>query len=329
MISRNFETMEFGDFDDDLFSEEKPEKNIDEHYEARFCNPEWFQSDSAHQISEEEYINLIRYQADYHYLRKEYGKAAKKFEIILRTVHSNNSTTNREVYEGIARCYLHLGQAEDALKNAHMLDSLSHTVDHVTVSSSLLVNVYLSCDAYKSALCTGFRLLSLHPYNSDIWLKQAYIYSLVYRLDLPFVKLHFTKLEQLDKKGALEHNEEVKNKTGETGIQMTAVSLIRAQIILHSVKNTALGFSCEFNAKFQEIIRKDLAVIPVSKAFLDIAYKHVENEVYSCKDRDPPKDFVDRGSSQFCDELSSEYVQNDNLDGYERRWFHWLNDITS
>ncbi|KAK7063190.1 hypothetical protein SK128_025509 [Halocaridina rubra] len=181
--------MEFADFDDDLFLEERQRNNIDEEYAARYCEDSWFLKATPEcLVSEEDNLSVLKYSADYLFYKKEYENAISKYEEILSVLPTSNTTVRRECYEGIARSFIKCGQPEKAVAYAVKLHSTSKTQEQATVSCSVLIDANIAAEKYVAALEISQMMVSLHPYHADAWLKLGYIYAGIYGVEVPCVK---------------------------------------------------------------------------------------------------------------------------------------------
>lgn len=178
-------SMEFADLDDDLFSKERQRNSIDEEYSARFCHHHWFLEVTPDLlVSEEDNLSVAKYSADYFFFKKDYGAAVEKYEGVLSILPVANTTVRRECYEGIARSYIKMGMPNKAVEFAEKMHKTSKTMEQTTVSSSVLIDTNIAAENYPEALSASQLLVSLHPFNSDVWLKLACVYAYLYDIKL-------------------------------------------------------------------------------------------------------------------------------------------------
>ncbi|CAL4129295.1 unnamed protein product [Meganyctiphanes norvegica] len=336
--------MEFGDFDDDLFAEERQKVAIDEQYSARFCDPGWFQKDfSEDQISKEDELSLRKYEAEYFFWKKDYKDAVTKYEEALELTKSNNTATHRECYEGLVRCFIKIGENCKAVKYATKLHESSKNDDQRTVSFSVLIEAHLAAGDLSQALTAAQSLVTLHGANSDVWLKLGYVYSCIYGITLPQVEtiLNNHKIKKTENISTMNCtlgcmcSEVCKNKTKlisnnqnyEKGLKIIASCLYRCTTILKSTHHTAVGFSKDINEKCREKVKADIDALNLSDSMKLAVIPKVKEDVYgpnyiSREDiiESQNTDFVDRGSSKFQNDEKDSQVE-ELLCDFEKKWF--------
>ncbi|KAG8187659.1 hypothetical protein JTE90_005511 [Oedothorax gibbosus] len=181
--------MEFGaDFDDDFFEEPKERHlNGPAKYEPKVFKPLWFMDTDSNQKSEEEdALHALKHQADHHYSRKCYSKAAETYERCLGMVPPGTNTTwRREFMENIARAHLNMGQPEKALEWSFELDKSSCNADQKIVSMNLLAAVCHKLKKYAEELEALHCCLEAHKLCPEFWQRLALCYAGLFKLRLP------------------------------------------------------------------------------------------------------------------------------------------------
>ncbi|MED6274386.1 hypothetical protein CHARACLAT_015886 [Characodon lateralis] len=153
-------------FDDSVFSE--PRERVCESlssYNAKLCEPEWFcESNALNTDDSLEKQKVFKFRGDLALRQGNYQKALDAYSSCLQWIADNNLTIRRDVLEGMARCYTRLGQREQALELAELLNKDAANTCHLT---SLLL-LKMSC---LQQLC------SLLPFNPWHWfsLGQTYL----------------------------------------------------------------------------------------------------------------------------------------------------------
>ncbi|MEQ2221264.1 hypothetical protein ILYODFUR_013988 [Ilyodon furcidens] len=153
-------------FDDSVFSE--PRERVCESlssYNAKLCEPEWFCESTALNTDDSlEKQKVFKFRGDLALRQGNYQRALDAYSSCLQWIADNNLTIRRDVLEGMARCYTRLGQREQALELAELLNKDAANTCHLT---SLLL-LKMSC---LQQLC------SLLPFNPWHWfsLGQTYL----------------------------------------------------------------------------------------------------------------------------------------------------------
>jgi len=325
--------MEFGDFDDDLFGEERQKVIVDEHYSARFCDPGWFQQDySDAQISKEDELGVKKYQAEYLFWKKDYKAAILKYEEAFELTNSNNTATHRECYEGLVRCFIKIGDNCNAVKYATKLHGTSKNDDQRTVSFSVLKEAHLAVGDFSEALNASQSLVTLHEANSDAWLKLAFVYSCIYGIALPQVEsiLQSHKIQKAKNTNTTKPGSASTNNNNEKGLKIVSSCLYRCIKILQSTHGTAVGFAQDINQKYREKLTSDIDALNLSDSIKLSVIPKVNEDVYGRNyiprddviesESDESVEFVDYGSSRFQKDEKDSQVE-ELLCDFEKKWF--------
>lgn len=76
-------------------------------------------SDSIHGLE----FAVCKHKADLLYHQRDYDGASELYKKLLATIPASNTCVTREVRDGLARCYLRLGEADLARREAEKLVS--------------------------------------------------------------------------------------------------------------------------------------------------------------------------------------------------------------
>ena len=346
--------MEFADFDDDLFEEKPARVSVAEDYQARVCEAGWFMQVKPGQlVSQEDKLGAQKFVADYLFLSKSYNVAAAKYEDILSSLPESNTTSKRECQENLARCHIKAGFPDKAVVHADKLHSTSKTLDQLTVSYSVLLDVYLALGSHNDARIAAQNLVSLHSDNSYLWMKLAFVYALLKKITLPsveeLIQAHLpasarttcnvnsrlaSELPELQKnipeyihdfhKSELPQVHGVgEEKTTRRDVLIVAACLQRAYYILVKTEGNAVGFAVSHIRMFKEKLFGDLKLL-----LDDCSLKELRKNVYE-------NDKVE--INPYPSESQSNYQENTKgrTDGeggdidflpeiFEEKWFKWI-----
>ncbi|KAK1806703.1 hypothetical protein P4O66_005206, partial [Electrophorus voltai] len=119
----------------------------------------------------------MKFRADLKYREMRYQSALDDYTACLSLVPSSNLSVKRDVLEGIARCYSHLGRTEDALETCDKLRKEATNTSHLTCILQLELSIHEGCGDLRSSTTCLQELCSLHPFNPWHWLKLARSYQ--------------------------------------------------------------------------------------------------------------------------------------------------------
>lgn len=337
--------MEFADFDDDLFEEKPSRGTVANNYQARKCEAGWFMTVNPDQlVSQEDEFGVKKFTADYLYLNKSFDAAAAKFKEILDGLPESSTTSRRECQENLARCHIKAGTPDKAVAHVEKLHSTSKTQDQLTVSYSMLLDVYLAVGRFADALIAAQNLISLHPDNGHFWMKLGYVYACVNKITLPNVARllndHLSGPGEISKASAIEptclkkkvpnclhsSTEEgelysaedkglVKNKRD---ILIVAACLHRAYYILLKTEGTAVGFAVSNIKIFKEKLLGDLQFL-----LDDCTLKELRHNVHQ-NDKTEISNCSSESSSSNDNENAKCRTDDDDKGDFEEKWFRWI-----
>lgn len=343
--------MEFADFDEDLFEEKPPRGSVPKDYQARLCEEGWFMEVKPDQlVSQEDELGVKKFAADYLYLNKLFDVAAVKYNEIMDCLPESSVTSRRECQENLARCHIKAGAPEMAVIHAEKLHSTSKTFDQLTVSYSLLMDVYLSAMKYGDALIAAQNLISLHPDNGHFWMKLGYVYACVKKITLPSVQqllnahlpypeksskavaagpfyLHGNPpncIQNSDQGGELQSIQRViEQEKPRKDVLIVAACLHRAYYILLKTEGTAVGFAVSNTKFFKEKLQRDLTFLLDDCTLEELRHNIHQNdraEVSSCSESE---DFSPKENSK-CKTDHKDVEKDISEEIFEEKWFSWI-----
>lgn len=344
--------MEFADFDDDLFEEKPSRGTVANNYQARKCEAGWFLEVNPDQlVSQEDEFGVKKFTADYLYLNKSFDVAAAKFEEILDSLPESSITSRRECQENLARCHIKAGFPDKAVAHVEKLHSTSKTHDQLTVSYSMLLDVYLAVGRYDDALTAAQNLISLHPDNGHFWMKLGYVYACVNKITLPNVvrllndhlsgpgktsmapaaePTHFEKnapncLLSSTHKGELHSAQEDRGQAkAKRGVLIVAACLHRAYYILLKTEGTAVGFAVSNTKIFKEKLLGDLQFLLDDYSLKELRHNVHQNdktEISSCSSESSSSNDNENAKWRTDDE---DREKDDSEEKFEEKWFRWI-----
>lgn len=342
--------MEFADFDDDLFEEKPSRGTVANNYQARMCEAGWFMEVKPDQlVSQEDEFGVKKFAADYLYLNKSFDAAAVKYEEILEGLPESSTTSRRECQENLARCHIKAGTPDKAVAHAEKLHSTSKTHDQLTVSYSMLLDVYLAVSNYDDALIAAQSLISLHPDNGHFWMKLGYVYACIKKVTLsnvarllnphlfplgrtsitPAAESHHLIKEAPDflqndiQKGDVNSFQEVREKDKNKGdVLIVAACLQRAYYILVKTEGTAVGFAMSNTKFFKEKLLEDLKSLLDDCSLKELRHNVHQNdkiEISSCSSESSASNVKENATCRTNDK-----EKDDSEETFEEKWFRWI-----
>ncbi|XP_054898088.1 uncharacterized protein C8orf76 [Poeciliopsis prolifica] len=158
-------------FDDSVFSEAR--QRVCESlspYKAKLCEPEWFCESAALDTDDSlEKQKVLKFRGDLALRRGSYQRALDAYSSCLQWIADNNLTIRRDVLEGMARCCTKLGQREQALELAELLNKEASNTCHLTGLLLLKVSIYQHFGCVGPQMSCLQQLCSLLPFNPWHW----------------------------------------------------------------------------------------------------------------------------------------------------------------
>nr|XP_022319806.1 uncharacterized protein C8orf76 homolog [Crassostrea virginica]XP_022319807.1 uncharacterized protein C8orf76 homolog [Crassostrea virginica]XP_022319808.1 uncharacterized protein C8orf76 homolog [Crassostrea virginica] len=281
--------MELGlDFDDKDFIEEK-KTSVNESrlksYNAKVCDPLWFENTEIQ--DSETAANIYKFKGDHRYYHKQYEEAVLCYKQGLDNLPMTNRCMRHDLNESMARCYLALGKTLEALDLTQNLINTSTNPDQTTQACVLLQQIQQKqCDV-EGEETTLKQLISIHPFNAEFWLmlKECYVQKFSARglETLEASSQEYTKL---------------------------LTCLVRARLLIRSVRSSVASFVKERHLKLIKEIEADLEKLKPSEACLDLAKKHLGEDIFKLDNLEDEKERIDQLVT----------VESVN---FEDRWFKW------
>ncbi|XP_047664673.1 uncharacterized protein C8orf76 isoform X3 [Tachysurus fulvidraco] len=248
-----FYTMEvFGsNFDDSVF-EESRNRDLSTDlptYTPKTCEPEWFYHCEKFKDELDEQ-KTIKFRADLKYRQKQYQEAIKEYTACLLLVPNNNLSMKRDVLEGMARCYSHLGNNRQALEICEKLRNEATNTCHLTCILQLEHSIHDSCGDVKSTISCLKQLCSIHPFNPWHWMNLAMSYQ---RLLEASTSIKEQKETSHTAQAFIQQEEE------ETEVQLKAcMCFIRTRLLIEILKIQQFSFVLERSRNTLQAIEASL-----------------------------------------------------------------------
>ncbi|XP_027875104.1 uncharacterized protein C8orf76 homolog [Xiphophorus couchianus] len=158
-------------FDDSVFSEarERVCESLSS-YNAKLCEPQWFCENAALDTDDSlEKQKVFKFRGDLALRQGNYQRALDAYSSCLQWIADNNLTIRRDVLEGMARCCTKLGQREQALELAELLNKEASNTCHLTSLLLLKVSIYQHFGCVGPQRSCLQQLCSLLPFNPWHW----------------------------------------------------------------------------------------------------------------------------------------------------------------
>eukprot|EP00048_Salpingoeca_helianthica_P016556 m.232964 g.232964 ORF g.232964 m.232964 type:complete len:291 (-) comp18929_c0_seq1:18-890(-) len=165
-------------FDDSLFEDAEPSRTrrgiTIEPYSPRQATPNWFfEATPTPSVTD---FDLMRFQGDALYLRKEFAKALELSKKALALVAAYQGTAPqvqrvKEWTDMAARCALRLGALEEAEHYAVERMRMDHVCD--ILGKKLAAEVFVAQGRFEEAASLYHQCLPVQPGNVDVWLALA------------------------------------------------------------------------------------------------------------------------------------------------------------
>lgn len=164
--------------EDDVFHFHKERNKVasEEPYTAKLCHPLWFDDIDLSGLSSTEAQTILKYRGDVAYHNARYDAALRMYQQCQDQLQANNVSMRRGVEEDKARCYLRLGQLENAISCARNVSEMAFNFEQVTDALQLFLDIYRTADIPSKISSTLKSLLLLHPNNSAFWVQLGDIY---------------------------------------------------------------------------------------------------------------------------------------------------------
>uniref|UniRef100_A0A8C5MV39 Chromosome 8 open reading frame 76 n=1 Tax=Leptobrachium leishanense TaxID=445787 RepID=A0A8C5MV39_9ANUR len=164
-------------FEDSLFSESRDRTvGAEGPYEARQCEPQWFNEDMNSE-DHPEIITVLKFRGDFAYRRGDYEKALTEYENCCQLLPQTNAAMRRDVQESQARCLVHLRRFKEALEITETMRKSVLNTDHLTCTLIIEITILSHLGNWTMLISCLQQLVSLHPFNPWMWKKLAESYQ--------------------------------------------------------------------------------------------------------------------------------------------------------
>ncbi|CAH1798149.1 unnamed protein product [Owenia fusiformis] len=250
---------DFAGFDNSLFEEtEKTIKVIPKSYNAKVCSSEWFNDNIEENLDDLEKMKIIKYKADFAYMKKDFSTAVEAYESCLEMITDvlyNSSGMKKEILDAKARCYIALNEHDKALEIAtNLYEESGDTMEQKTATLTLMFDIFQSCNDTNKECVTIQRLLVLNSYNPTLWYKLAGIYK--HKLDNAGLSQNQTNMRSASNHIKTENFSATvqaydKQLQGDI-VHRISLCLTRAEIICNMLNRTATSF---FKSKMEDLLK--------------------------------------------------------------------------
>ncbi|MCJ8745559.1 hypothetical protein PDJAM_G00131570 [Pangasius djambal] len=285
-------------FDDSVF-EESRNRDLSTDlpaYTPKTCDPEWF----CHYEKFEDELDeqkTLKFRADLKYRKKQYQEAIKDYTACLPLVPNNNLSVKRDVLEGIARCYSHLGKSRQALEICEKLRSEATNTCHLTCILQLEQSIHEGCGDVTSSISSLKQLCSVHPFNPWHWLNLATSYQslLETSTSLDTSQTPHAFIQQQEKK-------EVRLKA--------SMCFIRTRLLIEILKIQQFAFVLERSKKTLQAIEASLHKMQLKEETLQLISEVMAEDLIPEKMREENQD--------------GEGLSGLTIKDFEERWWNKL-----
>lgn len=121
---------------------------------------------------------MLKFSGDYHYSKKEYLKAAEKYEQVLDVLSEVNVTVSQDTKESLCRSYMYCGKQERSLDLAKQLVAQMSKEDEARQRQSLILysSVCTYAELWPDCADTLEKLIPLSPYYDKFWMQLGHAY---------------------------------------------------------------------------------------------------------------------------------------------------------
>ncbi|KAG7317867.1 hypothetical protein KOW79_018902 [Hemibagrus wyckioides] len=290
-------------FDDSVF-EESRNRDLSTDlpvYTPKTCEPEWF---CHHEKFEDELDEqkTMKFRADLKYRQKQYQEAIKDYTACLPLVPNNNLSMKRDVLEGIARCYSHLGKSRQALEICEKLRNEATNTCHLTCVLQLEQSIHESCGDMKSSISCLKQLCSIHPFNPWHWMNLAVSYQSLLEAS--------TSLEEF-KETSQTPQAFIQQQEEETDVQLKAcMCFIRTRLLIEILKIQQFSFVLERSKKTLQAVEASLQTMQLKQETLRLISEVMAEDLNPEKMREEKQD--------------GEGLLGLTIKDFEKRWWNKL-----
>ncbi|KAJ8013222.1 hypothetical protein DPEC_G00051030 [Dallia pectoralis] len=279
-------------FDDSVFegAREKPSAVSQSPYNAKLCEVEWF-SENIDTEDPLEKQKIFKFRADFAYRRKNFQEALNAYTSCILYIPDGNLTIRRDILEGMARCWCHLGRREEALSLTEILKNDASNTCHLTCLLHLTTNIHEHFGDLRGQIEILQQLCSLHPYHQWYWMKLAEsCLHLLQTLSAPTVTPGPPQDEEADGHKGARIQERLKGERDHVWLK-ACMCFVRSRLLLRTLKGQQSSFVLQNS---ERAMRK-----------ADEALQYLE----------PRETTLQRITEVMLEDLVAERMKEDHLDG--------------
>ncbi|XP_060756202.1 uncharacterized protein C8orf76 [Neoarius graeffei] len=254
-------------FDDSVFEESRNRDLSTDPpaYTPKTCEPEWF----CHYENFEDELDeqkTMKFRADLKYRKKCYQEAIEDYTACLPLVPNNNLSLKRDVLEGKARCYSHLGKSRQALEICEKLRNEATNTCHLTCVLQLEQSIHEGCGDVMSSISCLKQLCSLHPFNPWYWLNLAMSFQSLLKASTSLEDLKDTSRTP---QAFIEQQQEEEEEGNEARLK-ACMCFIRTRLLIEILKIQQFSFVLERSKKTLQAVDASLQKIQLKEETLQL-----------------------------------------------------------
>ncbi|XP_053467778.1 uncharacterized protein C8orf76 homolog isoform X1 [Ictalurus furcatus] len=282
-------------FDDSVFEESRNRDLFTDlpAYTPKTCEPEWF----CHYEKFEDELDeqkTMKFRADLKYRKKQYQEAIDDYTVCLPLVPNNNLSMKRDVLEGMARCYRHLGKSGQALEICEKLRNEATNTCHLTCVLQLEQSIHEGCGDVMSSISSLKQLCSVHPFNPWYWLNLATSYQSLLEKNTSQIPQAFIQQQQEEKEARLK----------------ACMCFIRTRLLIEILKIQQFSFVLERSMKTLQAIEASLQEMQLKEETIRLISKVMAEDLNPEKMREENQD--------------GEGLSGLTIKDFEERWWNKL-----
>ncbi|MEQ2267325.1 hypothetical protein XENORESO_004468 [Xenotaenia resolanae] len=214
---------------------------------------QWFCESTALNTDDSlEKQKVFKFRGDLALRQGNYQRALDAYSSCLQWIADNNLTIRRDVLEGMARCYTRLGQREQALELAELLNKDTANTCHLTSLLLLKVSIYQHFGSVGSQKSCLQQLCSLLPFNPWNWFSLGQTYLKLLDNDPNTVASEVVN-------GEAEENQEGAAELTEDRVWLRAcICFIRTRLLLRILRQQQSSFVLQRGEKALQITEEVL-----------------------------------------------------------------------
>ncbi|TSK20213.1 hypothetical protein Baya_1761 [Bagarius yarrelli] len=277
-------------------------------YTPKTCEPKWF----CHRDKFEDQLDeqkTMKFRADLKYRQKQYQEAIEDYTACLPLVPNNNLSMKRDVLEGIARCYNHLGRSGPALELCDKLRNEATNTCHLTCVLQLEQSIHEDCGDLTSSISSLKQLCSVHPFNPWHWLKLATSYQSLLEKSTTLKKTKDAS-HTLQVFSQQQHKEDTEIETEAEVRLKTCMCFIRTRLLIEILMIQQFSFALEKSKKTLQAIEASLPKMQLKEDTLRVISQVMSEDLNPEKMREEKQD----GEGLLCLTIKD----------FEERWWNKL-----